>query len=188
MKEFRNSVRLPVIDVLRPALSFDNRKVRFVVDCDKILNALAFDRWSMDNCPALIPTNSPPHNCRPLIDVCRRPLLVRNAIKSEWYTRKWQLAWERFDSKSVAKKIVYARREAKGLLTNFSKLGQPVAKWASVKSVIWLHSSKSMRSKYLQFCFYNGIHTKSRNIYKSSTFLLSSFLLWSAERSCCKHD
>lgn len=36
--------------------------------------------------------------------------------------------------------------------TNFSKLGHPVAKWANVKSVIWLHSSRSIRSKYLQFC------------------------------------
>lgn len=38
------------------------------------------------------------------------------------------------------------------LITNFSKLGQPVAKCDNVKSVIWLHSSKSMRSKYLQLC------------------------------------
>lgn len=35
--------------------------------------------------------------------------------------------------------------------TNFSKLGQPVARWANVRSVIWLHSSRSIRSRYLQF-------------------------------------
>lgn len=35
--------------------------------------------------------------------------------------------------------------------TNFSKLGHPVAKWASVTSVIWEHSSRSIRSRYLQF-------------------------------------
>lgn len=36
-------------------------------------------------------------------------------------------------------------------LTSFSRLGQPMAKWASVRSVIWLHSSRSIRSRYLQF-------------------------------------
>lgn len=36
--------------------------------------------------------------------------------------------------------------------TSFSKLGHPVAKCASVRSVIWLHSSKSILSKYLQLC------------------------------------
>lgn len=40
----------------------------------------------------------------------------------------------------------------KGELTNFSSLGQPIAKWVRVASVIITHSSKSIFSKSRQFC------------------------------------
>lgn len=116
-------------------LSFDNHIVRFVANCDMILNALTFDRWSMDNCRALIRTNSQPHNYQQLIAVCRHLWLIHSVIMSTKY------AMSEFQLNFFG---IFIR-------TSFSRLGQPVARWANVKSVIWLHSSKSIRSKYLQF-------------------------------------
>lgn len=64
------------------------------------------------------------------------------------------------------------KRLSERMPTSFSKLGQPVAKCANVKSVIWLHSSKSIRSKYLQFLpnAWKPISVKLRQPDASSVF------------------
>lgn len=107
-----------------------------------MLNARALRRWSTGSCPVRGRRDSQPRSFRPPAGESHRRLSVRSARASgrKFVSEKLEKFWRNL------------------FITSFSKLGHPVARWTSVRSVIWLHSSRSIRSKYLQLC--NGIKIK----------------------------
>lgn len=99
-----------------------------------------FGRWSAGNCPIQEPISSQQHMYQLPIVWYRRRLWAHNVIESGMF-----LGDKCLKCLFVTCQCICSDH------TNFSRLGHPVARCARVESVIWLHSSRSIRSKYLQF-------------------------------------